>query len=69
LAVVHAVAIVDRLANYEYLDLSEATLYKASTLNLYGLPFDYASLRCIDPPTRRPTCNVALLDPLLPKPM
>ena len=41
---------MDRFVNYEHLNLSEATVYNASTLNLHGLPFDHASLLYIDPP-------------------
>ena len=62
-------ATIDRLANYENLDLSEDTLYTASTLSLLGLPFDFASLRYINPLTRCPTCYVALMDPLLSEPL
>jgi len=61
---VQAVATMDRPANYEHVDLGEASLYNAATLNLPGLPYDYASLRSYDPPLRCPTCNAALTDPL-----
>ena len=57
---VEAVATMDRHANYEHVDMGEASLYNAATLNLHGLPYDYASLRSCDPPLRCPTCNVAL---------
>jgi hypothetical protein len=38
------VATMDRPTGYEHLDLCESTLYSASTLNLHGLPYDFASL-------------------------
>ena len=41
---VQGVATMDRPANYEHVDLREAFLYNAATLNLHGLPYDYASL-------------------------
>jgi hypothetical protein len=37
---VQDVASVDRPSNYDHLDLSEATLYTALTLNLHGTPYD-----------------------------
>jgi hypothetical protein len=37
---VQAVATMDRLANSEHVDLGEASLYIAATLNLHGLPYD-----------------------------
>jgi hypothetical protein len=49
---VAAVATMNRPPGYEHLDLSESSLYSASTLNLFGLPYDFASLRSIDPPPR-----------------
>ncbi len=55
--------------NYGHLDLSEATLYTASTLNMYGLPYDYDSLTVIDPPSCCLTCNAALCDPLKSDPL
>jgi hypothetical protein len=66
---VQAVATTDRCANYEHVDLGEASLYNAATLNLHGLPYDYASLQSCDPPLRCPTCNVALTSPLQQEPM
>ena len=66
---VQAVATMDRPANYEHVDLSEASPYNAATLNLHGLPYDYASLRSCDLSLRCPTCNVALTDPLQQEPM
>ena len=42
---VQAVATMDRPANYEHVDLGEASLYNAATLNLHGLPYDFPILR------------------------
>ena len=61
---VQAVATIDRPASYEHMDMGKASLYNVVTLNLHGLPYDYASLRSCDPPRRCPTYNVALTDPL-----
>jgi len=63
------VTITDRIASYEHVDLGEASLYNAATLELHGLPYDYASLRSCDPPLLCPPCNVALFDPLPQEPM
>ncbi len=41
---VMAVATMDRPSGYEHMDLSESTLYLVATLNLHGLPYDFASL-------------------------
>jgi len=38
---VQATATTNRLANYEHIDVSGASLYNASTLNIQGLPYDY----------------------------
>ncbi len=59
---VQGVATMDRPANYEHVDLREAFLYNAATLNLHGLPYDHSSLRSSDRPLRFPTCNAALTD-------
>jgi hypothetical protein len=64
---VPAVAMMDRPANYEHMDLCKGTLYNASTLNLQGLPYDYASFLPEDLPTCCPTCSAALMDPPRPE--
>ena len=45
-----AVATMDRSSGYEHMDLNESTLYSAASLNLHGLPYDFASLQTLDPP-------------------
>ncbi len=45
-----AVATMDRPFGYEHIDLSESTLYLAFTLNLHGLPYDFAPLLSLIPP-------------------
>ena len=47
---VEVVATMDRPPNYEHLDLCEGPLYNASSLNLHGLPYDYASFHTEDLP-------------------
>ena len=66
---VQAVATMDNPVNYEHVDLGEAFLYNAATLNLHGLPYDYASLQSCDPLLRCSTCNAALTVPLRQEPM
>ena len=44
---VQVVATMDRPANYAHVDLGEASPYNAATLNLHGLPYDYASISSI----------------------
>jgi hypothetical protein len=50
LAEVEAIATMDRPEKYSHLDINESNLYSVSTLYLRGLPYDYASLRPVDPP-------------------
>jgi len=58
------VATMDRPERFAHLDLSESTLYSASTLLLHGLPFDYDALRSVVPPDMCPICSTALTNPL-----
>jgi hypothetical protein len=44
LAEVELVTTVDRLEKYAHMNISESTLYSASTLHLHGMLYDYASL-------------------------
>jgi len=69
LAVVQAVATMDRPEKFSHLDLSESLLYSASTLHLHGLPFDYDALRSVKPPDACPVCSTALTDPLRQEPL
>ena len=55
MAEVECVATMDRPAQYEHLDISESIMYSTSALNLHGLPFDFESLREIDPPLTCPS--------------
>jgi hypothetical protein len=55
-----AVATKDRASGYEHMDLGESTLYSASTLNLHGLPYDFASLQSLVPPSCCPTNRLAM---------
>ena len=64
IAVIQAVASMDRPEVYSYLDISEAMLYSAATLHLQGLPFDYDALRSVRPPDECPECSAPLTDPL-----
>ena len=66
---VQAVATMVRPASYEHVDLNEASLYNASTLNLHGLPYDHASFRTSSLPLCFRTCNAALTGPLHPDPL
>ena len=50
-------------STFSHLDLSESTLYSASTLLLHGLPFDYDALQSVVPPDMCPECSTALTDP------
>jgi hypothetical protein len=50
LQVVEAVATTDRPTNYEHVNLGDASLYNAATLNLHDLPYDYVCLRSSNPP-------------------
>ncbi len=61
---VMAVATMDSPFGYEHMDLGESTLYSASTVNLHGLPYGFASLQSLVPPSCCPTCNAVLTDPL-----
>jgi hypothetical protein len=45
LSEVKAVATMDSPPSYDHLDLNESSLYSSSTFNLFGLPYDYASLQ------------------------
>ena len=65
---VEAVATMDRPPNYAHLDMCKGTLYNASSLNLHGLPYDYAFFHTEDFPAFCPTYNAALTDPLRPEP-
>jgi hypothetical protein len=51
---VEVVAKMDRPAKLDHQDISESTLYSASTLHLHGLPNDYAFLQLVDPPENCP---------------
>ncbi len=66
---VNAVASMDRPANYSHMDLGESIMYYAATLQLHGLPYDYASSDSLEPPSACPICNNALCDTLYPKPL
>jgi hypothetical protein len=44
-------------------------MYSTSTLILHGLPFDFDSLREMDPPLTYPWCNAALTDPSCQEPL
>jgi hypothetical protein len=46
---VEAVATMERPSNYSYLEFSETILYSAFTLQLHGLPYDFASFQSADP--------------------
>jgi hypothetical protein len=61
---VQVVATMDRPERYSHLDLSDSTLYSASTLLLHGLSFDYDALRSVVPPDMCPICSTALREPL-----
>jgi len=63
------VATMDRPYGYEHMDLSESTMYSATTLNLHGLPYDFASLQSLVPPSRCPICNAVLTDPMQTEPL
>ena len=67
LDVVETMATMDRPERYAHLDISESMLYSASTLHLYGLPFDYDALRSVDHQDACPVCHTALTDPLRPE--
>ena len=54
MAEVQCVATMDRPAQYEHLDIGESIMYPTSALNFYGLPFDFDSLREIEPPVTCP---------------
>jgi hypothetical protein len=41
---VATVATMDRLSGYDHMDLIESPNKLAATLNLHGLPYDFASL-------------------------
>ena len=66
---VEAVATMDRPSNYSHVDISESVLYSASTIQLHGLPYDFASFQSADPPSACPLCNVALTNPMIPEPL
>jgi len=63
------VANMDRTSGYEHMDLNESTLYSASTLNLYGLPYDFASLQSLVPPSRCLICYAVLTGSMQPEPL
>jgi hypothetical protein len=61
---VEAIASMDRPAHYSHMDLRESIMYNAATLQLHGLPYDYASSSSLEPPIVCPVCRNALCDPL-----
>ena len=69
LAEVHAFATMDRPEKYAHIDLSESTLYSASTLHLHRLPFDYDALRSVKLLDASLVCNFALTNPLRQEPL
>ena len=62
-------ATMDRPKKYSHLDLSEITLYSASTLRLHGLSFDYDALRLVKPLDACPICSTDVTDPLRHEPL
>jgi len=51
------------------MDLGESIMYSVATLQLHGLPYDYASSTPLDLPTVCPVCSTVVCDPLRSEPL
>jgi hypothetical protein len=60
---VKAVATMDCPTSLAHVEASEASLFCASTLHRYGLPYEYAKLESCVLPKSCPCCNAPLWDP------
>jgi hypothetical protein len=66
---VDVVANIDHPEKFSFLNISESSMYSASTLHPHNLPYDYASLRLVEPPDTCLVCFTTLTDFLRPEPL